>query len=530
MFKSFVKQSLKRLIGDRGGQVAVIFGLAIIPIISIVGFTVDFQMATTQKNKVQQVIDSSVLAGARAAQAGKTKSEIRAVMREYLVAQAASGGANAGLTCGQLQITFAEGSQDIAATVTCAQKTSLMQVIGKDVIDFKVSSTSTWGIGKLDVAFMFDVSGSMNSNNRMTLLKAAAHEALDTLLPEEGGPGTEDVRIAMVSYNSMVNAGDFFEEVTGLTPTRTYYANKTYTEWEVVGTETERERVRVCERVRYCKKYKHGRCKKYKYRNECHYEWQDVEVDVWDEVEHTEEVSKTITSTCVWERPGDKKFTDFAPVNTAPGEPTLPITTSEIYGATTAIYNASQTEGNPQGYLAAAYAKYDANRDRWNTYGTSTCSNTKPVPLTRNRTTLGNYIDSLRAGGGTAGQQGISWSWYMIAEPWQTHFTGDSAPLDYTEPDSVKAVILMTDGEFNREEFDDQGSSDEQARAVCDSIKDNDHVIIYTVAFQAPNSGKAVLDYCASGPEFSFAPENGDELSQAYQAIATSISDLRVKY
>jgi hypothetical protein len=50
------------------------------------------------------------------------------------------------------------------------------------------------------------------------------------------------------------------------------------------------------------------------------------------------------------------------------------------------------------------------------------------------------------------------------------------------------------------------------------------------VAFQAPAQGQEILRYCASEEDFAFTPDNGDELTQAYQAIATSISDLRIKF
>jgi hypothetical protein len=101
------------------------------------------------------------------------------------------------------------------------------------------------------------------------------------------------------------------------------------------------------------------------------------------------------------------------------------------------------------------------------------------------------------------------------------------APLAYDEPDSAKALILMTDGSFNATINNSQGSSTWQAQQLCDNIKGTG-VIIYSVAFQAPQSGEDVLNYCSSGPEFFFNPDNGQELTQAYKAIATSISDLRL--
>ena len=53
-------------------------------------------------------------------------------------------------------------------------------------------------------------------------------------------------------------------------------------------------------------------------------------------------------------------------------------------------------------------------------------------------------------------------------------------------------------------------------------------VVVYTVAFSAPKAGQEVLAYCATNSEFAFKPSNGQELTEAYKAIARSISDLRI--
>ena len=85
----------------------------------------------------------------------------------------------------------------------------------------------------------------------------------------------------------------------------------------------------------------------------------------------------------------------------------------------------------------------------------------------------------------------------------------------------------MTDGSFNAEIFPAQGSSDAQARSLCDSMKAKD-VKVYAVALNAPQAGKDVLSYCATGSDYYFEPETAAELTEAYRKIATSISDLRI--
>ena len=64
---------------------------------------------------------------------------------------------------------------------------------------------------------------------------------------------------------------------------------------------------------------------------------------------------------------------------------------------------------------------------------------------------------------------------------------------------------------------------------MCDAAK-TEGVVIYTVAFQAPKQGKDILNYCASSSDFAFTPDNGQELEDAYNMIAQSISDLRITY
>lgn len=414
---------LKRLQNTTSGHVAVIFALTIFPLAVMAGFAIDFQMVTTKKTKAQYSLDAAVIAGSRKLQDSKaTTQEIQHMVRQYF--QAAVSTNQGMLVCSEPRVLIQ--GQDISAESICSQQTSLSAIAGVDEMQFKVYSASTFGIGKIDVAFVFDVSGSM-IGTRMEQLKDAAVVAVDQLLPDDPPEGhEEDIRISMVSYNNSVNAGPFFTAATGESSTgyHRYYS-------------------------RYYRRY----------------------------------FNIPYETTCVFQRTGSEKFTDEPP-------------------------------GENQYSTAAEYWDRDDCRDA------------EPVPLTINRDTLVDYVESLDPSGGTAGHLGIAWGWYMISPDWW-ETVGGSQPLLYDEPDTAKALIIMTDGAFNATINNDQGSSTWQARQLCDNIKDKG-VVIYSVAFQAPQSGQDVLEYCASGTEFFFNPSTGQQLTQSYQAIATSISDLRL--
>lgn len=455
--KNLVKGLTNRWRADTRGNAAIIFALSVIPILSIVGVAIDTQMTLTQKNKVQAVVDSAVIFGARAMQEGGDRSAVAKDVDSYVKALLKEQSAS--LDCAGIALEYKDDSQDINASIFCSQPTTLSNVFGQRKMDFRVASGSTYGIGKVEVAFVFDVSGSMGSSGKMADLKVAAMEAVDTLLPKAYDTSKlDDVRLAMTSYDTMVNAGSYFKAVTNENPLRTYTANYN-------------------KKTRVCTKYKrNGKCRKYK------------------TVTTPAVTSKTVNNTCVKERIGADAFTDQDP--------------------------------GPGAWLEAAEAYYDESRDRWYE---ETCNDIGPLPLTDSRSKLKKYVKDLDDYRSTAGHMGVAWGWYLIDPKWDGVWPSASKPLPYDEPDAAKAIIMMTDGEFNSYFSSGQGNSFDQAKKLCDAAK-VEHIVIYTVAFKAPKQGQDILNYCATSADHAFNPEDGQQLKDAYTMIAQSISDLRITY
>ena len=68
-------------------------------------------------------------------------------------------------------------------------KTYFAKVIGHSEMSFGSKSEVLWGIKKLNLALALDNTGSMNSSGKMTALKTAAHNLLDTLKKAEKTTG-----------------------------------------------------------------------------------------------------------------------------------------------------------------------------------------------------------------------------------------------------------------------------------------------------------------------------------------------------
>lgn len=157
------------------------------------------------------------------------------------------------------------------------------------------------------------------------------------------------------------------------------------------------------------------------------------------------------------------------------------------------------------------------------------CPSAEILPITDDKSLLNRTIDGYEAQGWTAGHLGVGWSWYLVSPKWSPIWPVDSRPVPYRDKETVKAVILMTDGKFNTsyKNGGTNNSSTNQALNLCGNMK-LENVIVYTVAFQAPKSARDTLRECATSDKYYFDAKNGQELRKAFRDIATRLASPRL--
>jgi len=185
------------------------------------------------------------------------------------------------------------------------------------------------------------------------------------------------------------------------------------------------------------------------------------------------------------------------------------------------------------------------------------CPNSEIVPLTSKTADLESSVNAFVAQGSTAGHIGLAWAWYMLSPT----FTGgiptwptspiNSKPSAYLDDDTVKVIILMTDGEFNtmyhfgvpsknadlanattRSNTDAPlGTSFQQAYALCDEIKKPAYdILIYTIGFGITKggAGDTFLKTCATKESNYKTASDAATLEAAFRDISDELSNLRV--
>lgn len=177
---------------------------------------------------------------------------------------------------------------------------------------------------------------------------------------------------------------------------------------------------------------------------------------------------------------------------------------------------------------ADAFTDAAPARDTWLGFRAGMyCPTAQVTPLTDNASDLKRTIGSLTAGGSTAGHIGAAWADYLVSPKWSAIWPGASRPVAYNDPKTVKAVVLMTDGEFNTWYVGANGNSDAQARKLCTEMK-KENVTVYAIGFMSPASAEAMLKHCASSENHFFNASNGNELRSAFIEIANQLNNLRL--
>lgn len=206
-------QQLARFTAAEQGNIAVIFAIALVPVLTFVGAAIDYSRASRARSSMQVALDSTALMLSRDLTAGTiTPSEINQKAADYFKGLFTDSGAadTAAKTRVQLTTTYTAATTSAAANILLQGSSYIdsmfMQIAGYPTLGFNTTSTATWGNVKMRVALVLDNTGSMAQNGKMTALKNAVAgsggliEQLSKLSKNNG-----DVYISVIPFAKTVN-------------------------------------------------------------------------------------------------------------------------------------------------------------------------------------------------------------------------------------------------------------------------------------------------------------------------------------
>jgi Flp pilus assembly protein TadG len=192
---------------DDRGVVAMIFALAMMAFILLLGITVDYGRALHSGSKMQTAMDAAALAAAKALR-DKNSGNVATVARTHFDANM-KGQAQQYHTITAFEVTSAQGEVKIDARAQV--KTLFARAAGFNEINLRKTTTAVFSPVDVEVAVQLDVTGSMQGQ-KLTDLKVASNDLIDILLPAGGTPNK--VRIGLAPFAAGVNAGQYAKAVS----------------------------------------------------------------------------------------------------------------------------------------------------------------------------------------------------------------------------------------------------------------------------------------------------------------------------
>ncbi|MGB7241569.1 MAG: Tad domain-containing protein [Sulfitobacter sp.] len=451
---------------DEDGVVTVFGIFMILMMIIIGGIGVDLMHNEMERTRLQNTLDRAVLAAADLDQPLDSKAVVqdyfdKAGMTDYLTEEPI---VDSGLNY-----------RTVTASATSSSPTQFMRMFDVDSLPLAGVGVATERVPKVEISMVLDISGSMDSNNKMANLQTAAKAFVDTVIR----PETQDmVSISLIPYSQHVNAGPaIYGELN--------------------------------------KNHKHN------------------------------------YSHCI-EFP-DSHF-DSAALN-------------KSYTYTQMQHFQWNTYSIESGYTQNT--RYDTVCPRY--------SYERISPITQNAASLKAQIDSLKPRAGTQIFIGMKWATALLDPSFKSInnaliddevLPDDFAarPAEYSDADTLKTVVLMTDGQnssssriksnrynsnseivqWNNYNFNyylsryvssnkryqwyetkyTSNQSDNLLENICGAAKEKG-IVIWTIGFEATTHGEDTMKDCASSPSHFFSV-TGTEISDAFTAIARQIKQLRL--
>ena len=492
-----------RFSSSESGSVAILFSLTAVVVLAMVGGAIDYGRAVHARYQIQEAVDSAVLAAARVWQ---TEADIVLAQQKGTIHY--NNNRPKMFSSEVASFTPDLINNTIAMAATGLVPTPFLSPIGIHNYTVGAAATARLDVGEnaghsVEIALMLDVTGSMCEDaptcSKLKALKNAV--AGDPTIPNDRGlidiviwddQSEYTSKLSIIPFSEVVNAGTTALANSVRGPLRTGSCLNSSSP---------------------CTSFITGLL-------DGLLGW------VWGKPATWYRFSKAsgsgtstfkVSDRCVTERTGASAYTDDAPD-----------TQGRRLGP--AYLSNSNSAGNC-GAMVVSTADPEVNSVQ---------------PLTDDKAVLKRRVTKLAPGGGTAGQIGTAWAWYMLSPNWAYLWPAANQPKAYNTDKLVKYAILMTDGEYNTMYCNGaqaknsnspdincnatNGQSYNQARTLCTKMKEKG-ITVYTVGFQLDTSNSVdTLQQCASSPDKFFNAEDGVTLKLAFQAIALQIAKLSLSH
>jgi len=197
-FRQFARVC-RRFARHSRGNTAIIFAIALIPLLAFAGAAIDYSRANRMKVDLQAALDATALMVAKNA-ANLTSDQLNSTAHQYFLAlfqDPQAGNINFSVDYS------ATGGSNLVVKGSADMPTNFMSIVGFKSITVGGTATAKWGSTRLRVALVLDTTGSMDDDGKIDALKTATKNLLDQL--KSAASTDEDVYVSIIPFSKDVN-------------------------------------------------------------------------------------------------------------------------------------------------------------------------------------------------------------------------------------------------------------------------------------------------------------------------------------
>jgi Flp pilus assembly protein TadG len=207
-FARHIAEAARRFAGAKDGNVAMIFTVALLPLLAFVGAAIDYSRASKARTSLQSALDTAALMLSRDLSQGIIKdTDITSKADSYVKGLFTDKGDSS--LIGNVQVIYTPPSNSALAAIQLDMsgkiQTDFMKLAGFPEMNFNATSTTNWGNTRMRVAMVLDNTGSMADNGKMAAMQSAAQDMVDQLSKYNKQDG--DVYISIIPFSKDVNVG-----------------------------------------------------------------------------------------------------------------------------------------------------------------------------------------------------------------------------------------------------------------------------------------------------------------------------------
>jgi Flp pilus assembly protein TadG len=154
---------------NENGGVAILFGIAALPIIGLTGAAMDYSAASAERTKLREIADFAALAGAKAGR--ESPSNAIAAARSFFEANIRSNAS--------ASYNYADGIMTVSANGY--RDTAFLSLLQIKSIPISIVSKATAAHGGIELVMVLDVSGSMKGDGKIEALRQASVNLIDKI-------------------------------------------------------------------------------------------------------------------------------------------------------------------------------------------------------------------------------------------------------------------------------------------------------------------------------------------------------------